>query len=61
MKKIGKILKKTVFAFGIIYGINVILKNTGVIIPINIPTLAIASFLGIPGILSLFAILFIIR
>lgn len=61
MKTIGKILKKMVFAFGILYGINVILKNTGIYIPINIPTLAISSFLGIPGVLSLFAILFIIR
>ncbi len=61
LKMVRKCLKKIVFAFGIIYGVNVILKSTGIYIPINIPTMTIASFLGIPGILSLFAIFFIIR
>jgi len=58
---IGTILKKIVFAFGIIYGLNIILKNVGVYIPINIITLAITSFLGVPGLLSIFAIFFIIN
>ena len=58
---IGTILKKVVFAFGIIYGINIILKNVGIYIPINIITLAITSFLGVPGLLSIFAIFFIIN
>lgn len=59
--KLGTILKKITFAFGIIYGINVVLKNTGIYIPINIITLGIASFLGVPGLLSIFAIFFIIN
>lgn len=58
---IGTILKKIVFAFGIIYGLNIILKNAGVYIPINVITLAITSFLGVPGLLSIFAIFFIIN
>lgn len=59
--KLGIILKKIVFAFGIIYGINIILKNVGICIPINIFTLGITSFLGVPGLLSIFAIFFIIK
>lgn len=58
---LGAILKRFVFAFGIIYGINVILKNVGIYIPINIITIGITSFLGVPGLLSLFAIFYIIN
>lgn len=58
---LGTILKKVVFAFGIIYGINIILKNAGIFIPINIITLGITAFLGVPGLLSIFAIFFIIN
>lgn len=58
---LGTILKKIVFAFGVIYGINVILKNVGIYIPINIITIGITSFLGVPGLLSLFAIFYIIN
>ena len=61
MKKLGTILKKVVFAFGIIYGVNVILKNVGIFLPINVMTILITSFLGVPGLLSLFALLFIIH
>ena len=35
INKIGKVLKKIVFSFGLIYGVNVILKNVGIYIPIN--------------------------
>lgn len=58
--KLGILLKKIVFAFGIIYGVNVVLKNTGVYIPINLITLGVTSFLGVPGLLSLFTIFLII-
>ena len=60
MNKLGTILKRVVFAFGIIYGINIMLKNVGVYLPINISTIAVTSFLGVPGLLSLFAILYIL-
>lgn len=59
--RLGTILKKVVFAFGIIYGINIILNNVGIYIPINILTLSITAFLGVPGLLSIFAIFFIIN
>lgn len=59
--KLGTILKRLVFAFGIIYGINVVLKSVGIYIPINVITIGITSFLGVPGLLSLFAIFYIIN
>ena len=60
LKKLGILFKKIVFAFGIIYGVDVILKNTGIYIPINFITVGITTVLGVPGLLSLFAILSII-
>lgn len=59
--KLGATLKKVVFAFGVLYGINIILKNVGIYIPINLLTLGITAFLGVPGLLSIFAIFFIIN
>ncbi len=59
--KITKVLKRVVFAFGVLYGINIILKNVGVYIPINYITLSVTTFLGVPGVLSLFALLFIVK
>jgi len=59
--KLGTFLKKIVFAFGIIYGIDVILKGVGIYIPINIITVAITSFLGVPGLISIFCIFYIIN
>lgn len=60
LKKLGIILKKVVFAFGVIYGVDVLLKNVGVYIPINWITLGLTTILGVPGLLSLFAILSLI-
>ena len=59
--KLGTILRRLVFAFGIIYGINVMLKNVGIYLPINLITIGITTFLGVPGLLSLFAIFYIIN
>ncbi len=56
--KLGAILKRIVFAFGIIYGIDIMLKNVGVYLPINFFTIGITSLLGAPGLLSLFAIFY---
>lgn len=59
--KLGILLKRIVFAFGIIYGIDVILKKVGVYIPINTVTLTITTILGVPGLFSLFAIFYLIK
>ena len=58
--KLGTILKRLVFAFGVIYGINIMLHNVDIYLPINLITIGITSVLGVPGLLSLFAVLFII-
>ena len=60
-KKLGTLLRKIVFAFGIIYGINIMLQRVNVYLPINIITVGITTFLGVPGLLSLFAIFYIIN
>lgn len=61
INKLYFILKKIIFAFGILYGINILLTNIGIIVPINLPTIFIGSMLGIPGILSLYALFIIIN
>ena len=58
--KLGTLLKKIVFAFGILYGVNVLLKKVGIYMPINYITLTVTTFLGVPGLLSLFAIFYLI-
>ena len=60
IKKLGTLLKRVVFAFGLIYGVNIVLNKVGIFIPINYYTLGITAILGVPGLLSLFAILSII-
>lgn len=55
------ILKKIVFSFGIIYGINIILSKINICIPINYYTIGITSLLGIPGLGALIAIYYYIK
>ena len=59
--KLGITMKKVVFAFSVIYGVNILLKNTGISIPINLCTIFITSFLGVPGLLSIFVIFYLIK
>ena len=59
--KLGTLIKRVIFAFGVIYGINVMLNKVGIFLPINIITILITSILGVPGLLSLFALFFIIN
>ena len=59
--KLGTLIKRVIFAFGVIYGINVMLNKVGIFLPINVITILITSVLGVPGLLSLFALFFIIN
>ncbi len=59
--KLGTLIKRVIFAFGVIYGINVMLNKVGIFLPINFITILITSVLGVPGLLSLFALFFIIN
>jgi len=60
VKIIGKILKKIMIAFFILYSLNVMLSGTNFYIPINIITISVITLLGIPGVLGLITILFIV-
>ena len=56
-----KIVRKVVFAFVILYGLNVMISSMNIFIPINIYTLSVVSLLGVPGLLSLISIFFILH
>lgn len=60
-KILKKIVKKVIFAFVLLYGLNVIVSSINIFIPINIFTISIVSLLGVPGLLSLISIFFIIN
>lgn len=53
LKKIFKIVKKVVLSIALLYSFNVLVSSLDILIPINYITVAIISFLGIPGLLSL--------
>ena len=50
---IFKILKKIIFAIVIIYSLDLLIKNIGMLVPLNILTISIVSFLGFPGLITL--------
>ncbi len=60
-KILKKVVKKVIFAFVLLYGLNVIVSSINIFIPINIFTISIVSILGVPGLLSLISIFFIIN
>lgn len=60
-KKIVSCVKKVVFAFLLLYGLNLCTNSLNVVIPINVFTLGTVSFLGVPGLVSLIAMFFITR
>lgn len=57
MKKIFLTFRKILFSFFILYGFNVIAANFDIIIPINIFTVLLISFLGFPALFSLVLLL----
>ncbi len=59
-KKILKICSKLFFAFISIYGLNLILSQVNIFVPINIITIIIVTCLGSPGILALVAVYLLI-
>jgi hypothetical protein len=60
MKSIFKIVKKLCLGIFGIYSVNVLFSLVNVVIPINIYTLGMSSFLGIFGIMSVIVMKFII-
>lgn len=59
-KVILKILKNVILAFCFIYGFDLIATGMNIFIPINIITIAVVAILGLPGLLSLIGIFFIL-
>lgn len=59
-KKILNLIKKIVFSVFLIYGFNLIASPLNLIIPINIITVGLITILGVPALLSLIAIYFIV-
>ena len=61
IKIIKNVIKKIIFFFLVLYSLNVIVNSINIFIPINIITLSVVSLLGVPGLLSLISIFFIIN
>ncbi len=61
IKKLINLLKKVIFAFLLLYGLNLLVNSFNVVIPINVFTLGTTTFLGVPGLVSLVVMFFIVR
>lgn len=59
MKKLFNLLKRILFSFVILYGFNTIGSNFSLIIPINLITISLITFLGFPALFSLVLLLVI--
>lgn len=60
IKKIASVLRKIVVAFLILYGFNLLVSSINIFIPINVITVGLVTFLGIPGLLSLIVMFFLV-
>ena len=60
MKHLFRIVKKLCLGIFSIYSINVLFSLVNVVIPINLYTISMSSFLGIFGIMAVIAMKFII-
>ena len=53
IKIIVNILKRIIFAFLLLYSLNISIKSFGIMIPINIFNIMVTTILGVPGIVCL--------
>ena len=60
MKHLFKIVKKLCLGIFSIYSVNVLFSLVNIVIPINMYTIGMSSFLGMFGIISVIAMKFII-
>ncbi len=56
MKLINKIVKRLCIGIFTIYSVNVLFNVLNIVIPFNIFTISMSSFLGIPGIVAIIII-----
>ncbi|MBQ3142385.1 MAG: pro-sigmaK processing inhibitor BofA family protein [Bacilli bacterium] len=61
MKFVMKLIKKLVISLCMLYTFNLIISNSGYMVPINVPSITISAFLGMPAILSLLILKIIIK
>ena len=61
LKKIYAVIKKIVFAFLMLYGLNYFISSLQIYIPVNVITVGVVSLLGIPGLSSLIILYFIVK
>ncbi len=61
IKKIITLVKKFIFAFLLLYGLDLCINSLNVMIPINAFTLGTVTFLGVPGLVSLIAMFFMTK
>lgn len=61
LKKIISLVKKFIFAFVLLYGLNLCINSLNIVIPINVFTLGTVTFLGVPGLVSLVAMFFMTK
>ena len=55
------VVKRVIFAFLLLYGLNLFTNSLNVLIPINFFTVGTVSVLGVPGMISLVAMFFMTR
>lgn len=60
MKKLFNVVKKVCLAIFILYGLNVMISAAELMIPINLVTISTVTALGVPGLLSLVVMLFVL-
>lgn len=53
MKNILNLLKRVILSFAILYTYNLIAVNFNMVIPINIITISLITFLGVPSLIAL--------
>ena len=56
IKLLLKIFKRLIYAFILLFSLNISIKKLGIIFPINIFNIFIVSILGIPGLICLIII-----
>ena len=60
LKIIFGVVKKVIIAIFLIYGLNLLISSLGLLIPINLITIIVVGFLGIPGLCTLIAIFLLV-
>lgn len=61
LKSLINISKKVIFSFLLLYGLNLLVNSFNVVIPMNIFTIGTITFLGVPGLVSLVVMFFIVK